>query len=217
MLPALLQSLASIGLSTAVRLASLVIVAVSTLLQYVSHRTNVVDSRYERERKITDHLDDRQFTLESFTADGYAVTLDPIDVGVRERSGPAYEMAKVILPTAGIKGTTVLRMRLSSDSDIPEGLYIIEGFDPGTRGLRGLLARVSDDDDDMLAVEFDTVDPYLVAPAVIDVLSYSPTLRLVACGDDEERLDRFSALTRVFFTPDSHVYRRKADDSPTAG
>jgi len=128
----------SISLSILVGLASLLVITVSAVLQYISHRHNVVDTRFEREQKIKTNLGTDQIEVEEFTENEYDISIRLSDVDVRERTGRLYRWKKLLFPTADIDGTTVAKMEVKPDHNIAYGLYEIEGFKDEYGGLRGV-------------------------------------------------------------------------------
>lgn len=194
--------MSSVSLSVVIGLASLVIITVSMVLQYISHRHNVVDSRFEREQKIEKQLGYEPVVAPGFTQDEYEISVRLFDVDVRERSGLWYKLKKLLIPTTDIEGTTVVKLEVKPDNEIPPGLYIIEGWEDGKRAIRGTLTRVPDEND-MLTIELDTVNPYVVPPTLTDNMMYTSNLRLV----EDDNVTRFAELSEDLFTPDSEVYQ----------
>lgn len=111
--------------SVIVGLASLVVIFISAVLQYLSHRHNVVDTRFEREQKIKTNLGTNQIEVEKFTDDEYDISIRLVDVDVREKSGRLYRLKKLLLPTGDIERTTVAKMEVKPNHSIEYGLYEI--------------------------------------------------------------------------------------------
>jgi len=188
--------------SVVIGLVSLCIITTSTILQYISHRHSVVDTRFEREQKIKEQLGEEQIKVEAFTEDDYDISIKVFDVDVREESGILYKLKKIIIPTADIDGTTVVKMGIKPDSNIPLGMYTIQGFKKDGGCLRGIVLRLPDSND-MITLEVDTVNPYRVPPTLTNNMTLTDNLYLV---DKSKEAEEIGELIEDLSTPSSEPY-----------
>lgn len=190
-----------LSLSSVIALLFLIIIGLSIFLQYISHR-HVVDSRYEREQKIKDQLGTEQIKVESFTEREYDIQIRVYYVDVREKDGILYNIARLLVPTSDIDGTTVVKMGIHPESEMPYGIYMLRGWDESQDNpsiIRGILTTTPDsDENDMSMLEVDIVNMYTVPPTLTEGISYTPGLSLDDMSDDPEK---FGQMAEDLATP----------------
>lgn len=200
-------------LSIAVALASLLVIGLSTFLQYISHRHEVVDTRFEREQKIKKNLGSKRMEVAEFTQESFDIAVRVGFVDVRERSGVAYRAKKLLWPFGSIEGTTVVKMDLHPDSDIPLGLYRVEGLESiDKNGLRGIVGVVPEDTErDFVTLEIDTVDPYEVPPTLSNNMNFTEDISLVDMTNSHQDAEEFGILMQELSTPTNQPYHPEGD------
>lgn len=183
-------------------LVSLIIITVSAILQYISHRHNVVDTRFEREQKIMTQLGEEQVEVEGFSNDELDLSIRVLDVDVKENTSRIYHLKKILVPTSDIEGTTVVKIGVKPDHGIPPGMYAIEGWESDEGVLRGIFLNVPDSKD-MMTVEINTVGVYEVPPKLSENLGMSRNLKLV---DKTEDAEDFGKMAQEMSTPTTAPY-----------
>ncbi|XGI84402.1 hypothetical protein ACEU6E_03910 [Halorutilales archaeon Cl-col2-1] len=161
----LFSGLTSISAETALLAAPIFVATVSLVLQYISHRNSVLDSRFEREQKIDEVIGgSRAYELDDFTGTGYSARLTPDRVRIKENQGRLHTLFKYLNPFGELQGDSLIAFEFGmTGEDFRQGAYHISGFPDDTGIEEGILIVTPNSQISVFVVDVDTVDQYEVS------------------------------------------------------
>lgn len=160
---------------------SVLVATAALILQYISHRSSVLDTQFERQNKIHQFTGEQPVNVPKFTKHDYMITVELTKTVVKEKDGKLYKIWKYLNPLKDIDGTTIMTFFISNTGNIDTGLYAIEGWSSGSLINRGMIMH-HPYQKSMLFVEIDSVEVREVTPTLADI-AYSDSLELTE--DDE--------------------------------
>jgi hypothetical protein len=161
----LATNLPSAKANTVLLAAPILVGTVSLVLQYISHRNSVLDSKFERERKIEEILGgSRPYQLDNFTTSQYSVRLTPDRVRIKTKQGRIHSFFKYLNPFGELQGNSLILFEFElTAGNLSQGPYKVSGF-PAESGIEeGVLIVTPHNQVSIFAVDINTVNQYQVS------------------------------------------------------
>jgi len=161
----LFSGLPTISAETALLAAPIFVATISLVLQYISHRNSVLDSRFEREQKIDEIIGgSRPYELDNFTGTGYSALLTLDRVRIKENQGRLHTLFKYLNPFGELQGDSLIAFEFEmAAGHFRQGPYHVSGFPDNTGIEEGILIVTPSNQISVFAVDVDTVDQYAVS------------------------------------------------------
>lgn len=143
-------------------IAPIIVGTISLVLQYISHRNSVLDSKFERERKIEEVLkNSRPYKLQNFTNNHYSAHLTFERVRIKAKKGCIHSFLKYLNPFGELQGHSLILFEFElSAGSLSQGPYKVSGF-PAESGIEeGILIVTPQSYVSVFAVDINTVNQY---------------------------------------------------------
>lgn len=173
-----------IGLFTT---AAAIIAAISLTLSYISQRHSMIDTPYEREKKIYDGLRDGSVNVQHFTSGKYDIEISLVKIKVIDDRSLLQKGIAILNPFGSLEGKSLVKFHVENGGQMDDGDYELIGDSPDGYLLRGVTYCTSDGR--KIALELDTIETEGMMYKAQTLLMASYYLTLESIDRDNQTMD----------------------------